>query len=144
MFFFTDATSCLIPQIGNDKLNKVILTIGLFSTYLVGKHYNYKIVFRLLLGLFVISNVWLLARWCSSFDFWYPVDIFTVYLLVWQFSYLLFQWCSHQLSWAYFILYQASICIITAVTAFILYDLFLRYLPAVHICIIWYACLDDV
>ena len=143
-YFCIDLTSCFIPHNTNEKLNKVIVTIGLLSLPFLGKHYDYKIVFRLLLGLFVISNVWLLARSCSSFDLWYPVDIFTVYLLVWQFSYLIFQWCSHQLSWFHLIFYQASVCIYTAVMAFICYDLFLRYFPSAYIGLIWYACLDDV
>ena len=144
MPLFTDFTSCMYPHNTSEKLNKILLAICLASLPVLGNHYGSKVIFRILLGLFVISNVWLLARWCSSFDLWYPVDIFTVYLLVWQFTYLIFQWCSHQLSWSCLIFYQASICLFTAVAAFILYDLFLRYFPAVHICLIWYACLGDV
>jgi hypothetical protein len=92
----------------------------------------------------MISNAWLLARWCNSFHFRYSVDIFTVYLFVWQFSYLIFQWCFHKLSWPFLILYQASVCILTAIEAFMFYDLLLRYFSSIHLVLIWFVSFDDM
>ena len=106
--------------------------------------YGSKITARLVLGILMISNVWLLARWCNSFHFWYSVDILTVYLFVWQFSYLIFQWCFHELSWPFLILYQASICILTAVKAFMFYELFLRYFPSILLVSIWFISFYDM
>ncbi len=60
--------------------------------------YGLKMLHYLLLGIFTILNVWLLARWYDGFNNWYSVDIFTVHILVWQFSYLISAWCFHQLS----------------------------------------------
>lgn len=134
----------MIPHNMNEKLNRFILSNCMIYTLLLGYRYGHKMIFRQLLGIFVMFNVWLLARWCSTFDLWYPVDKFTVYLLVWQFSYLIFQWCSHQLSWPRLIFYQAAICIFTAAIAFICHDLVLRYFPSIHITMIWYICFIDV
>ncbi|CAF3046612.1 unnamed protein product [Rotaria sp. Silwood2] len=103
-----------------------------------------KIVPLLLLGILMIINAWLLARWCDSFHFWYSVDILTVYFLVWQFSYLMFQWCFHKLSWPCLIFYQSSICILTAIESFIFYDLVFRYFPSITLVMIWFACFDDI
>ncbi|UJR22355.1 hypothetical protein I4U23_025417 [Adineta vaga] len=103
-----------------------------------------KIVPRLLLGILTMINVWLLARWSDNFHFWYPIDIFTVYFLVWQFSYLMFQWCYHQLSWPFLIFYQASLCILIAIGAFIMYDLVFRYFSTINLVVIWFVCFYDV
>lgn len=143
-FFVTDLTSCMIPHNKTEKLNRSILSICLLFVILLGYCYGSKIVFRLSYGPFVMANVWLLERWFSSFEFWYPVDKLTVYLVVWQFSYLILQWCSHQLSWSSLIFYQASVCILNAVMPFMSYDLMLRYFPTANIVLIWYACFNDV
>jgi hypothetical protein len=107
-------------------------------------YYGSKIIPRLLSGMLTIFNVWLLARWCNNFHFWYSVDIFTVYLFVWQFSYLIFHWCFHKLSWPCLIVYQVSVCILTAIEAFMFYDLLLRYFPSIHLVMIWYVSFDDM
>jgi hypothetical protein len=122
----------------------LILGNSLFFFMALIWYYGSKIIPRLLLGILVIFNVWLLARWCNSFHFRYSADIFTVYLLVWQFIYLIFQWCFHKLSWPCLILYQASICILTAIEAFMFYDLFFRYFPSIHLVLAWFASFDDM
>ncbi|CAF1320460.1 unnamed protein product, partial [Rotaria sordida] len=137
-------TSCLILRTTNDKLNMLILVNCLFFFMALIWYYGSKIKHRLVLGILMIYNVWLLARWCNSFHFWYSVDIFTVYLFVWQFSYLVFQWCFHKFSWPFLILYQASVCVLTAIEAFIFYELFLRYFPSIHLALIWFISFDDI
>ena len=136
--------SCIVSQSTNDKQNMLFVGSCPFFFMALIWYYGSKIIPCLLLGMSLVFNAWLLARWCDSFHFWYPLDIFTVYFLIWQIIYLMFQWCYRQLSWPCLIFYQASICIVTAIEAFIFYDLFFRYFPSVTIIMIWLACYDDM
>jgi hypothetical protein len=144
--FCVDNTSCVISPNSNDIRNAQILACCLvFFTALIWIwYYDSEITPQLSLGILMIFNVWLLARWSNSFHFGYSVDIVTVYLLVWQLSYLIFQWSSHKLSWPFLILYQSSICILLAIKAFLFYDLFFRYLPSIHIVLIWFTAVEDM
>ncbi len=95
-------------------------------------------------GIFTILNVWLLGRWCDSLDLWYSVDAFTIYLLVWQISYVVAQWCYHELLWPSFIFYQGSICIMSAIKSFLVYDLWLRYFPSITLVLFWIWSIYDM
>ncbi len=98
----------------------------------------------LLLGIFTISNVWLLGRWCDSLDLCYSVDAFTIYLLVWQISYVIAQWSYHELAWPSLIFYQVSICIISAIKSFLIYDWCLRYFPSITLVLFWILSFNDM
>ena len=89
-------------------------------------------------------NVWLLGRWCDSLYLCYSVDAFTIYLLVWQISYVIAQWCYHELEWPSLIFYQVSICIISAIKSFLIYDLCLRYFPSITLVLFWILSFNDM
>ncbi|UJR22358.1 hypothetical protein I4U23_025420 [Adineta vaga] len=137
-------TSYVLSLSKNDKESMFIFRSCPFFILALVWCFGSKIVPRLLLGILTMINVWLLARWSDNFHFWYPIDIFTVYFLVWQFSYLMFQWCYHQLSWPFLIFYQASLCILIAIEAFIMYDLVFRYFSTINLVVIWFVCFYDV
>ena len=95
-------------------------------------------------GIFTIFNVWLLGRGCDSLHLWYSVDAFTIYLLVWQISYVIAHWCYHELPWPSLIFYQGSICIISAIKSFLIYDLCLRYFPSITLVLFWILSVHDM
>lgn len=107
-------------------------------------YFGLKMLNYFLLGLLIILNVWLLARWCDDFHLNYSIDIFTIYLLMWQFTYLICQWSFHQLPWPNLIFYQLSICILSSIQVFIFYDLLSRYLPFIHILFFWICSVIDM
>ncbi len=97
-----------------------------------------------MLGIFTILNVWLLGRWCDSLDLWYSVDAFTIYLLLWQISYVIAHWCYHELPWPSLIIYQGSICIMSAIKSFLFYDLCFRYFPSITLILFWILSIYDM
>ena len=137
-------TSCVLPLSTDDKMKMFILAHFPLVFIAFIWYYGFKMLPGLLLGIFTILNVWLFARWCQSLHLWYPLDAFTVYLLLWQFSYLISQWCYHRLSWPSIILYQGSICILSAIKAFIFYDLFSRYFPTIMLVLLWISSFNDM
>jgi len=101
----------------------LILSIVLLSCY--GKHvFNY---IRMIISTILIP--WLLARYCDNQNCWYQLDILTVYLIVWQFMYLMCKWEFVELSWPLLLLQQTSCCVSTSVTAFFYYDIVFHDLP---------------
>ncbi len=136
--------SSTFPLSIDEKISMVILVPCSILFIALIWWYGLKMLHRLLLGILTILNVWLLARWCDGFDIPYSVDIFTVYLVVWQFSYLISEWCFHQLSWPRLIFYQSSICILSSIQAFIFYDLFFRYFPSINLIMFWICSIDDM
>ena len=73
---------------------------------------------------------WLVNRYYTATDTQAPLDLFTIYLLVWQFVQLICHWESHELWWPALILKQASFCLFAAFIAFIQYDILFRHLPS--------------
>jgi hypothetical protein len=106
--------------------------------------YGLKVLHYFLPGILTIVNVWFLARLCDDIHFWYQVDVFTVYFLVWQFSYPICQWCLHQLSRPALILHQGSMCLLPAIVVFLLHDTIFRYYPTMRLAIFWIMAFDDV
>ena len=60
--------------------------------------------------------------------FWHDIDVLTVYLFVWQFISLGFNWLHLELLPPIFIIEQGSFCIMAALFAWITDQIFLRYL----------------
>jgi len=137
-------TSCVPPLSEDDKVKMFVLAHFPLVFIALIWYYGLRILPHLLLGIFTILNVWLFARWYQSLHLWYSIDAFTVYLLVWQLSYLIFQWCYHRLSWPSIILYQGSICILSAIKAFVFHDLFGRYFPTIILVLLWISSFNDM
>ena len=138
-----DHTICRSLTI-DDTQNAYIIDIGVLAIVAVIWHYGSRVVPGFFSCALTILNVWLLARWCDSLSLWYPVDTVTVHLVIWQLSYVVFHWCFHQLSWPFVFLYQASICLLTATYAFVLYEFALRYVPSAVPVMVWFVAFEDV
>jgi hypothetical protein len=89
--------------------------------------------------------VWLLARYCEGKDLYYSVDVFTIYLLVWQCVYVMCKWEDNELSFPFLILQQGSLCISAAVMTFLFYDFQYRFFPIqFNFALLWLWALYDV
>ena len=144
MIYLGSIWSCNI-DLSEEKELAIKLVIYSLFVWKIGrlcKDFNKLSYF--LSGMFTIFNVWLLGRWCDSLNLWYSVDAFTIYLLVWQISYLIAKWCYHELPWPSFILYQGSICIISAIESFLIYDLYFRYFPSITLVLFWILSVYDM
>jgi hypothetical protein len=106
--------------------------------------YGLKVLRYFLPGILTIVNVWLLARLCDDIHLSYQLDIFTIYFLVWQFSYPICQWCIHQLPWPGLILHQGSMSLLPAIIVFVLHDAILHYPPSVELALFWMIAFYDV
>jgi hypothetical protein len=107
--------------------------------------YGPQAFFRIRPVVATIAVVWLLNRYYTDHQLENPLDLFTIYLLVWQFVQLICHWESHELWWPALILQQASLCLFLAFTAFIQYDLMFRHLPIqYHFTFLWFQSLKDM
>jgi hypothetical protein len=85
------------------------------------------------------------TRYCNSQKLYYKIDVITVYFLVWQFLYLIYQWIKLQLEWPFFIFHQASCCIFTCIVPLIFNEMVLRYFPfSINITLLWIVSLYDM
>jgi hypothetical protein len=92
----------------------------------------------------LLTNVWLIARLCNGLNLWCQVDVFTVYFLVWQFTYVFSKWISHELPWFSFNLQRGLLCLWKSFSAIILHDTCLRY-SSIHLklALLWYLAVQD-
>ncbi len=144
MIYVGDIWFC-ISYLNND--NKLSIKLCMYYVYIVIVWilcYSCNLLRYFLSGIFAILNLWLLGRWCDDLDLWYSVDAFAIYLLVWQISYVVAQWCYHELLWPSFIFYQGSICIMSAIKSFLVYDLWLRYFPSITLVLFWIWSIYDM
>ena len=90
---------------------------------------------------FTIVVVWLFNRYFTD----HQLDLFTVYLLVWQFVQVICRWESHDLCWPALILQQASLCLFIAFITFIMFDVLFHHLPIqFHFTFLWFRALLDM
>jgi hypothetical protein len=106
--------------------------------------YGLKVLRYFLPGILTIVNVWLLARLCDDIHLSYQIDVFTIYFLVWQFSYPICQWCTHQLSWPGLIFHQGSMYLLPTIVAFILHNVMLHCPPSMQLALFWISAFNDV
>lgn len=93
----------------------------------------------------VILIVWLLSRYCEDKKVCFRVDVLTVYLFLWQCTYLMCKWEDHGLSCPLLILQQGSLCISISLTAYFYYDLMFKYLPIqFNFVLLWLWSLYDM
>ena len=94
---------------------------------------------------FTIVVVSLFNRYFTDHQMENPLDLFTVYLLVWQFVQVICRWESHDLCWPALILQQASLCLFIAFITFIMFDVLFHHLPIpFHFSVLWFRALLDM
>jgi len=76
-----------------------------------------------------ILMVWLFACYCNNYNVCYQIDVLTVYFIVWQFIYLMCKWEDLELESPFLILHQASCCVSTSITTYLIHDVILLHFP---------------
>ena len=85
------------------------------------------------------------AQYVASLNFWFKIDVFTVYLFVWQLTSLGFNWMSLRLLPPILIVEQGSYCVITALTAWLAHFMYIRYIPlTICLFLLWILSLIDM
>ena len=79
--------------LGFDKYAEISFTFALIAIAVVSilQFDESESVYYCAPALNVIINAWCLARFCYAFDVMYPVDVFTVYFLLWQCMFIKFK-----------------------------------------------------
>ncbi len=96
------------------------------------------------LVLITMTSVWFLTCLCNGLNLWYQMDVFTLYLIMWQFTYLLRKWWLHELPWVSLSLHQGSLCLSMAFLAYSAYNVALRYFPVYfQFAFLWFVAVED-
>ncbi|CAF3261115.1 unnamed protein product [Rotaria sp. Silwood2] len=86
-----------------------------------------------------------LAYYVALMNLWYKIDLLTVFLFTWQLCSLGIKWIPFQLLPPIVILEQSSLCMITALTAWITDIIFVRYLPReLSLFLLWLVSIQDI
>jgi len=87
----------------------------------------------------------LVARFCDAFNLFCPLDIFTVYFLIWQIMFTITEWESGKLPLISLTFYRGWLCIMPASIMFVIHDYVFRYLPIqVNFLLLWLIAFLDV
>jgi hypothetical protein len=149
-FSFNDVLDLDAKECDRHLLKGDLVKIEFFLIYqpmimLLLVFYGRPLFFRIRSVAVTILIIWLLNRYYTDRQLENPPDVFTVYLIVWQFVQLICHWESHELWWPALILQHASLCLFLAFTAFIQYDLMFRHLPIqYHFTFLWVQSLKDM
>ena len=120
----------------------VVLYFGLIIVLVFSTQQLFNIVLPFLL---TIATTWFLARYCSTIDMWYEIDILTVYFFIWQWVSLIYGWICQDLPHLSFNLHQKAVCLYCAFLSFMVYDILLRYCSTnVKFGFVWIAAYVDV
>jgi hypothetical protein len=97
-----------------------------------------------LLFLLTMTN-WVLARYCSSINIWFEIDIFTIYLFLWQLVYSICNWVDQSLPYISFTLHQILSCLYMSFLSYMLYDIILQYFSAyINFGYLWITSIVDM
>ncbi len=92
-------------------------------------------IYKLLITSLIVE---FLAQYFTSLNFWWKIDVLTIYLFVWQLISLVISWiCLHLLP-PILIIEQGSFCVIMALITWIWYFVFFRYIPLIFM-ILWFG-----
>ena len=78
---------------------------------------------------YLLVTVWYMARFCDGNASCPPVDVITIYFLVWQYVYLTWAWQLHELPWFILKLHHGASCLLLALLAFFMHEFIFRYIP---------------
>ena len=78
---------------------------------------------------YLLVTVWFGARFGDGNASCPPVDVVTVYFLVWQYVYLTWAWQLNELPLFSLKLHHGASCLLLALLAFFMHELMFRYIP---------------
>ena len=104
-----------------------------------------KMMYYIYPSIYTIIGIWLLGRFFEKVDFRYKVDIFTMYILIWQLMFIVAKWEIGEYPIFLLTLYRGWFCFLMACDAFIFHDTVSRYLPSPTIWIwFWLFSFEDM
>ncbi len=126
----------------SDLFRMIALSLLLFILLIYSTRQMLNIVLPFLLT--IVTN-WLLARYCNTINMWYEIDILTIYLFVWQWVCLIYEWICQDLPYFSFNLHQKAACLYCAFLSFMVYDVLLQCCPTyVKFAFVWIASFGDM
>ena len=143
--FHLDEKECRTIILIEDQVKGMVFKISVVIIALLVSFYGLQVFIRIRSVAVTIVVVWLSNRYYTDRPLENPLDVFTVYFIVWQFVQLICHWQSHELWWPALILQQASLCLFTAFTALIPYEIIVRPLPSqFYFTVLWIRSLIDM
>jgi hypothetical protein len=95
--------------------------------------------------LYTIICAWWMGRFCDNLHLWYPADVFTVYLFIWQLMFIVVQWEYEKLPLLSVTIYRGWLCLKLASDVFFFHDTFFCYAPLLFkFCFFWTASITDM
>jgi hypothetical protein len=140
----TESCGCLL---GFDNYGETCFTSALTVIAVVSilRFDESKSMYYLAPALNTVINAWCLARFCDAFDVVYPVDVFTVYFLLWQCMFIKIKWDYDELPLFSINLYRVFICWLVASSTVFAHDLIFRYLPhCFTLAFVWKESVSDM
>ena len=140
-----DVKKCIHITLRQDRVRTNLFVTVMTTFVVLLLFYGRPLLFRIRSVAITILVIWLVNRYYTAVPLQNPLDLFTVSLMVWQFVQLICHWQSHELWWPALVLQQASVCLLTAFTAFIQYDILYRHLPSqIHFIFLWCRSINDM
>ena len=143
--FNLDEKECNTIILKEDLVKRMCLVVSMLIFVLLVLFHGLQVFIRIRSVAVMIFVVWLLNRFYTDQQWDSSLDLFTVYFIVWQFVQLICHWQSHELWWPALILQQASLCLFTAFTALVPYEIIVRHLPSqFYFTVLWIRSLIDM
>jgi hypothetical protein len=140
-----DVEKCALITLQQDRFMRHLFNAVVATLIVLLLFYGRPVFFRIRSVAITILVVWLVNRYYTAVPLQNPLDLFTVHLMAWQFFQLICHWESHELWWPALVLQQASVCLFTALVAFIQYDIVYRHLPSqFHFIFLWCRSINDM
>ncbi len=143
-FISLDNTTCGYHVTSDDLLNlyihlviyNVILIVALYHP---GLHHTFRNIF------FTLWMVEFLAQYVVFLNLGLTIDIFTVYLCIWQLTSLTLNWVWLHLLPPILIIEQSSYCMVAALIAWVFHFIFIRYIPpTISLLWLWVFAIIDM
>jgi len=96
-----------------------------------------KITIHIRKILITLLAVEFLAQYFTSLNFWWKIDVLTIYWFVWQLISLMLEWICLVLLPPILIIEQGSFCVSMALLAWMWYFAFVRYIP-LTLSLLWF------
>ena len=87
--------------------------------------------------LITLAAVEFLGQYFTSLNFWWKIDVLTIYWFVWQLISLMLEWICLGLLPPILIIEQGSFCVTMALMAWMWHFTFLRYMP-LTLSVLWF------
>ena len=105
------------------------MIVVLFSLTVMMVYYRSQTGKYIALLFYLLVTIWYATRFSDGASSCPPLDVVTIYFLVWQYVYLTCAWQLHELPWFSLKLHHGASSLILAMLAFSLHEFAFRYVP---------------